>query len=273
MKRIDYLENLGKWQATNHPALTDAKPEALFESAFAEKYLRLHNDLWWRIIRVHGTLRTLETLKEFPFDHLYSPDGMEFWRLVFGNFLDIACLMLHGLATDTGENVHSLRSFKNQIIRATWLSPDKLDLFKQTVGECEFDKAVESIAKRVKAIRHNRIAHRLIDRQRGGPFQAMAGVSLEEIWRLFVATHSFFGALSFGSTYVTLAGDLTPSLVDEQPARTCLDEVLDAVLRDNFFVNMPERRVKSWPTHRERMKPKDLQLMNDLRKRIGLPEV
>jgi hypothetical protein len=273
MNRIDYLENLGKWQATNHPALTDAKPEALFESAFAEKYLRLHNDLWWRIIRVHGTLRTLETLKEFPFDHLYSPDGMEFWRLVFENFLDIACLMLHGLANDTGEDAHTLWSFKNEIIKARWLSPDKLDLFKRTVRDCEFDKVVASIAKRVRAIRNNRIAHRLIDRQTGGPCEAIPGVSLEEIWRLFDATHALFGALSFGSTYVTLAGDLAPSWVDEQPAHTCLDEVLDAVLRDNFFVNMPERRARSWPIHRERMKPKDVQLINDLRKRIGLPEV
>ena len=81
MKRIDYLKNLDKWYASSHPELADAKPETLFELGFVEKYLRLHSDLWWRIIRVHGTLYTLGELKEFPFDHLYPPNGMEFWRL------------------------------------------------------------------------------------------------------------------------------------------------------------------------------------------------
>jgi hypothetical protein len=272
MKRIDYLKNLDKWQASSDPALADAKPEALFGPGFVEKYLRLHNDLWWRIIRVHGTLYTLGELKEFPFDDLYAPNGMEFWRLVIENFLDIACLMLHGLAGDKGSSVLSIQSFRDEIIRANWLSPQKLGLLKKTLKQCEFDAHVQSIADRVKDIRHNRIAHRLIDWQSGGPFQAYADVSLEEIWRLFYATQSLFGALSFGSAYVTLVGDLTPSTFGGQPTRTCLDEVLDAVLRDNFFVNMPERRAEWWPAHRERMKPKDLQLMNDLRKRIGLPE-
>jgi hypothetical protein len=272
MKRNDYLENLGKWQASSHPALADAKPADLFEPGLVEKYLRLHKDLWWRIIRVHGTLYTLGELEEFPFDHLYPPEGMEFWRLVIENFLDIACLMLHGLVSDTGSDVLSIRSFRDEIIKGPWLSPQKRGLLTEKLKQLRFDADVQSIAERVKVIRHNLIAHRLIDRQSGGPFQAVDGVSLEEIWRLFDATHSLFGSLSFGSAYITLAGDQIPSTVGGQPTRTCLDEVWDAVLRDNFFVNMPERRAKWWTAHRERMKPENLQLMNDLRKRIGLPE-
>jgi hypothetical protein len=272
MKRIDYLENLGKWQATSHPALADAKPAALFEPGFVDKYLRLHDDLWWRMIRVHGTLCTLDTLEGFPFHNLYAPDGMEFWRLVIENFVDIACLMLHALVSDAGSDVHSIQSFRDEIIKAPWLSSQKLGLLRKTLKQCKFDAHVQSIAHHVKDIRCNYIAHRLVDRQSGGPFQAIADLSLEEIWRLFDATHSLFGALSFGSAYVTLGGDLIPSTVRGQPTPTCLDEVLDAVVRDSFFVNMPERRGKRWPAHRERMKPKKLQVLNELRKRIGLPE-
>jgi hypothetical protein len=272
MNRIDYLQNLGKWQASSRPALADANPAALFEPGFVEKYQRLHDDLWSRMIRVHGTLCTLDTLKEFPFNNLYAPEGMEFWRLVMENFVDIACLMLHGLVSDTGSNVHSIKCFRDEIMKAPWLSPEKLELLRKTLKQCKFDAHVQSIAHHVKDIRCNFIAHRLIDRRSGGPFQAIADLSLEEIWRLFDATHSLFGALSFGSAYVTLAGDLIPSTFRGQPTRTCLEEVLDAVLRDSFFVNMPERRGKWWPVHREHMKPKNLQVMNELRKRIGLPE-
>ena len=124
----------------------------------------------------------------------------------------------------------------------------------------------------MKVIRDGRIAHRLIEVQSGGPKEALARVSLEELRGMFDAAQDLFGALSFGSAYLTLAGDLTPGTVGGQPTRTCLDEVLDAVVRDNSCVNEPERRAESWPTHRKHMKPEELQVMNNLRKRIGLPE-
>ena len=100
----------------------------------------------------------------------------------------------------------------------------------------------------------------------------MSGVSLDELWRMFRAAHSLFGSLSFGSAYVTLIGDLMPSTVGGQPTRTCLDEVLDAVLRQSYFVTQPERRAQWWAEDRKRKRPEVIQVMNDLRKRIGLPE-
>lgn len=272
MNTSDYLKDLNKWQAYSHPALADCKPEELFKTSFCERYCRLHNNLWWRIIRVHGTLYTLGQLNSFPFDRLYAPYEMEFWRLVIRNFLDIACLMLHGLVNDTGEDVHGILWFKNDIIKARWLCSEKFGLFKNTLRERKFDKVVESIAKRVEKIRHSHIAHPLIDKQSGSPKEALAGVSLEELRQLFDAVHSLFGALSFGSAYCTLAGDLMPSTVGGQPTRTCLDKVLDAVVRDSYFVNQPERRKQWWPERRKRMPAEKLQVMNDLRKRIGLPE-
>lgn len=272
MNTNDYQINLDKWQASSHPDLANSSPEDLFEADFVELYQRLHEDLWQRIIRVHGTLYTLDQLRQFPFDCIYPPDGMEFWRLVIENFLDIACLMLHGLATDTGSDVHNLRSFHNDIIKAPWLCQKKRDLLKQTLRERKFDQVVDDIAARVKRIRNNRIAHRLIDKQSGSPMDALTGVSFEEFRQLFDAAHCLFGALSFGSSYCTLSGDLMPSKVGGVPRRTCLDEVLEGVLRDSYFVNQPERRGQWWPVDRKHKDPEELQIMNDLRKRIGLPE-
>ena len=272
VNRLDYLRDLSRWQASSDPDLATRKPEELFKPDFAERYHRFHKNLWWRITRVHGTLYTLDRLKQFPFEYLYGPDRMEFWRLVVENFLDTACLILHGLVTDTGEDVLSLRSFHNEIAKAPWLCREKRDLLIQTLRERKFDKAVESIEERVDKIRDTRIAHRLVDRQSGSTKEVLAGVSLEELWRLFDAAHRLFGALSFGAGYLTLAGDLTPGTVGGQPRRTCLDGVLDGILRDSHFVNQPERRARWWPELRRRMDPESLRTMNDLRKRIGLPE-
>lgn len=272
-RNIDYyLTNLGKCQAQSHRELANIKPEELFEVGFVERYKSLHKDLWWRLIRVHGTLFTLEQLNQFPFDLLYAPSEMEFWRLVIENFVDIGILHLHGLAIDQKGDVHTLLSFKREIVKAPWLDSDKLELFMRILRERKFHKAVKSIADRVNVIRDSRIAHRLVDRQTGFPKEGLAGVKLEELWALFDGAHSLFGALSFGSAYVTLAGDMMPSTVGGEPRRTCLDGVLDAVLRDSFFVNEPERRPKLWAKHRKHSTPERLGIMNELRKRIGLPE-
>ena len=272
MNEPDYLERLDKLWACSHPKLANAKPKELFSPDYVGRYRRLHEDLWWRIVRVHGTLHTLDQLKAFPFEHLYAPNEMEFWRLVVRNFLDMACILLHGLLSDESANAQTIPRFKNEVIRAPWLDDTKRQLLQRTLGERKFDKVADSIADRVRAIRHRRIAHRLRDKEGDAAKEQLAAVSLDELHRLFNAAHGLFGALCFGSAYATLAGDLMPCTVGGKPARTCLDEILDAVLRDSYFVNRPERRGHWWPLDRKHMDPKELELMNDLRKRVGLPE-
>jgi hypothetical protein len=271
MDKSDLLDDLDKWQACSHSRLADMEPEELLEPAFAKRYTRLHNDYWQRLSRIHGTLFSLEQLSEFPFDLIYGPGQMEFWRLVVENFLDIIMLNLYGLVKDTGEDVHTLPSFRNEMIKGPWLCEEHRDLLKQVLAECKFDGAVKSIAERVEEIRPH-IAHRLVDKATGDVKRPLVGVNLKELSRLFNAVHALFSALSFGRAYITLAGDLTPSTVGGQPTRTCLDTVLDAVLRDSEFVNMPERRGKFWPMHRAHTDEAMLSLMNKLRRRVGLPE-
>ena len=62
---------------------------------------------------------------------------------------------------------------------------------------------------------------RVFDKESGGFYEELAGVSLDELHQLFDATHSMFGALSFGAAYDTLAGDLTPAAVGGKPTRPC----------------------------------------------------
>src|SRR5262249_2130823 len=154
----------------------------------------------------------------FPFERLYAPNEMEFWRLVIANFLDTALLMLHGLVGDSGKNILSLASFRNAIVEGPWLDQNKPDILRETLRERRFDTVKKSILHRVDKIR-DRIAHPLVDIQTGAPKEVLEGVSLEEMRQLFAAAHSLFGALSFGSAYATLAGDLMPCLIGGEPSR------------------------------------------------------
>ena len=264
----EYLTDLTKWQARNPGELANCNPKELFQGPFVKRYRILHFHLLRRVCRLHGILLTLNQLAKFPFEFIYGEDKMEFWRLVLENSADVAILLLCGLAKDPGKNAHSLESFRDEIIKEEWLRPEMLRLFKQTLRERNFDKTARTVADRVQRIRNNVVAHQLKDNDNACP----TDVSLEELWTLFDSIHSLFGALSFGSAYITLAGDLTPSTVRGEPTRTCLDGVLDAVLRDSSIVNEPERKAKWWPNRRKHRSAERLQILNELRKKIGLPE-
>jgi hypothetical protein len=178
---------------------------------------------------------------------------------------------MYGIVNDnSGKDTHTLHKFQNTITQ--WLREDSRDLFKQTWRGRRFDQAAESIKNRVDEIRINWTAHRLIDKGTGNPTTALAAVSLEELRQLYDYIHALFGALSFGSTYSTLAGDLIPGTIGGRPIRTCLDSVLDAILRDNEFVNRPEGEAQIWPEMRKYLPTETLRAMNKLRERIGLPE-
>jgi hypothetical protein len=226
MNKTQLLHNLDRWQASSHPDLAMSKPRELFERKFARRYCRLQDDLWRRMTRLHGTLYSLEELKDFPFDYLHAPGEMEFWRLVVENFLDFVVVTLYGLLIDTGPDVHTLPAFRDDIVRAEWRCQEKYKLLKLTLRQRRFDQVCKSITKRVDGLRNAWIAHRLIDKQSGSPKEALASVSFAELKRLFQAAHSLFGAISFGSTYATLGGDLMPTTRGGQPTPTCLQTVL-----------------------------------------------
>lgn len=266
----DYLVDLKKWQARSPSVLAEIQPAELFTLEFADVYKHLHDDLWWRIINLHGTLCTLEDLHDFPFEYLYPPGGMEFWDLVNENFLSMSIIILHGIVSDQVADAHTMNKFKNTIYNESWNDESLHNKFQETLKDCRFNKYIDSVANRVTEIRHNAIAHRLLDQQTGKPKEKLLGVNLREIKQLFYAVHGVFGAVSFGCSYMTLAGDLLPSTVGGKPTRTCLDEVLDAILKDSDWINEPEKD-KWWQELRKHKSREDMQILNKWRNRIGLP--
>lgn len=260
-------EQLAQWQATNDGPLSRLSPDEVFsEAAFVHQYKSLHELIWARIIRLHGTIRTLEQLAPFPFDYLYGPNDMEFWRLVFENFADAAIILVHGLVTDRGPDVCGLRHFRNLIVRAKWADDRLLERFKKTLGDRGFDRHVESIKSRVTRIRMH-VAHPLL--KTFGDHEGIA-VTLTELRRLSNAVHRQFGALCIGSTYVTLCGDFLPGTVGGKALPTSVDEVLDAITRSSSVVAHPEQ--PWWPLIRQYRSEEEIRVLNQLRTRIDLPE-
>lgn len=267
----DLLRDLSKWQAVSCPDLANKLPSELFEAELAKKYSQLHDLLWKRILHLHGIIASLEKLDGFPFQYLYAPNEMSFWVLVTETFLDQSILHLHGLLEDNGKDALTLRRFRNLMANATWRDGILRDRFRSMLASARFDDSENLVAARISEIRNHRVAHQLVDLETGGLKGVMEGLTLEEIRALFNATHKLFALLSFGSGYVTLPGDMMPATVGGKPTKSCLDLVLDAVLKDSYFVSEPELRKEWWPDEREYIDAEQIRVMNEMRMRIGKP--
>jgi len=252
--------------------LSDLTPDALFEARFLEKYRRLHSDIWNRMVLINGTVVSLEAVERFPFHYLYAPNEIEFWRLVHYNFSFTACVMLHALVGDQEEDAHTIRRFKNEIANEMhWLDANHRASFFTGLRELAFDDQV-NLVKRVTDLRNNRLAHRLIDRASGDFAKSVSVPSTAELRKLFDQCKSLFDYLSFNLEYVTLGGDYMPSTVGGQPQPTSLDRLFDAMLKDSNVVREPELKEGWWSVMRSHRSPEELSIMNQCRRRIGLPD-
>jgi len=65
VNRDDFSDDLKRWQALSHGTLINRNPEDLFEPSFADLYKRLHENIWKRMVLVHGTIYSLEQLRAY----------------------------------------------------------------------------------------------------------------------------------------------------------------------------------------------------------------
>ena len=265
-----YLRDLSKWYASSHPELAATKPEELFEPSFADRYTQLHQRLWRQVIHLHETLLTLEQLREARLDDLFAPQEMQFWHVVIRNLLDAACLRLHSLAKHPAGDEHNLHSVRAEVMQASWRSRAKKKILTQTLKQRGFLRGCKHIVERVKAIRNKRVAHQV--RQRDSEPLAPEFASLDELWELFEGAHADFGALTFGGTYATLAGDLIPSPEGRGVSRSCFDVVLGAIRKDYWLVALPEKNPRKWARMKERRGEAFVAKVNAWRQRVSLPE-
>lgn len=268
----DLLSQLELWQAYSSPVLGEVDASELFENEFAQRYCALHYDLYMRIVHLHGTIRTLEELEGFPLEYIYPPHGMEFWRLVISNFLDVTIIHLFGLLKDNGKDSHTLARFRGTIINAPWIDAGKKEEFVKVLHDRQFQPLERSLADTVSRLRNKHVAHALLDTDGTKRLPPDSGISLTQIRRLFNATHLLFGALSFGGAFATLAGDLIPSTIGGKQTRSCLATVLDAVVNNSDFVHEPENDAY-WALVKPHKDPAELKVLNSLRARLGLPSV
>ncbi len=268
----DLYKDLSKWQAYSHPHLANKDVEELLLPDDAKRYKAMHDNLWYRLIHVHESIVALETLQKVANGGLHGTE--EFWDLVRMNFGGMAIVMLNALLSDSGTDSLTIRRLGNLLKTKggfKWQDEEARDMLTRELKERRFDAHLKELAEHVKQIRNSVIAHVLIDPQTALPKDVMPEITLAELRKLYDATQLLFGAITLGGSRLTLSGDFIPAVSNGQRVPNPLDRVLDAVLKDNDWVNMPERHPDRWYWIRK-CKPETVARVNELRKRIGLPE-
>lgn len=265
MTRDKLLDELHKWQATSvDNRFRNTKPEALFTPAFLPEYEKYHSNIWRRILRLHGTIISLETLSDFPFEHFYSPGDSEFWHQVIENFLDISVLLLCGLITDTGKQCLTLNRLRNKLAtEKVWLNKSDQADYRQAIKSIRFNCTHREIASRVTKLRDSSIAHTLaVDLSPEEQRRNNIGASLDEIRIHFDAAQRLFGTPGFGSSYVTVIADYMPTTQRGGMTSSSLDRVLDAIAKTSYFVNEPEKNAQWWGELRKHLSAEALERPN-----------
>ena len=253
-----------------HLAVKD--PREIIKECAWEEYSRGLRLIWKELVRLNTSLYILQSMIDFPEDIIASGRG-DFIEHVGNVLYECSLLVLAKLITDQGSDLHTLGQFRNLVLKE-YLKEDYRKDFRLSLRLTRFDKNTATLEARVKNLRNGFVAHlprSLLDTQ-GDPLPT---ITFEELQELAQAVNAQFRVVCFNAEYKLLPLDYLPEVQAANPTMPPPDiqYILDLVMRDSFFVNMPERKPRAWQHRRKAMTPEKLDLLNKYRRRFGLPEV
>lgn len=244
------------------------KPEDVFTSDFLPTYTELHQDIWHRLIHVDANLQILETIGRFPLRHLYAPQNNIFWPMVFWNFVHMSVILLHSLVSDETKGAHTLPKFRNSVLNH--LRTDSLkSAYRKRLSQTKLDRQLDPIRKKIVCMRHQVVAHRILDTQESLTAPRIEGVSLSELRKVFEDIKRLFKACCFGSEYFTTL--YPPAVPGHKPPEKDIEQILDLIVKNSYWLNQPEHRAPFWDIQKRYKSPEDIEELNLCRKKFGLP--
>jgi len=243
------------------------KPEEVFVPDFLPAYTQLHQDIWFRLIRIDANLQILETIARFPLRHLYAPQNNIFWTMVFWNFVHMSVILMHSLVSDQKKNAHTLPKFRNTVLNH--LRTDSLKFaYRKRLSQTRLDKQLDPIRKKIIRMRHKVIAHRFLDTQGHLEAPHIEGVSVSELRKVFEDIKRLFEACSFGCEYFTSL--YPPAIPGHEPPEKDIEQILNLIVKNSSWLNQPERRAPFWQ-HIKPYKPiENIEELNKWRTKFGL---
>lgn len=219
-----------------------------------------------QLVDLHMTLHFVKKITNFPFStlgYLTQP----FFATVKRKFVDASLLIINKLMNNTGGNRPILPDFVEQI--PDLMKPKYHETYFEQVQDHQLDDEAIDLIERVQIITNNRII-------RYGAYneqEADIRLSRDEIFHLRDVITGLYEALEF--RYVQnmwLVVDYLQDYNVSNESRADIDKILDSMARESRILNMPEQQPELWKHTKQRFNREELEVINEYRRKFGLPE-
>lgn len=220
------------------------------------------------LVELNTIIYLAEQIIAFPFDLFVSRDNQTFFSMVMHSFYDSAVLTITRLATDQAGDLFTLPRFRNRV--RDLIKPEYSAAFDARLKEARFDSEAKTLLAKARELRNHRISHTTRD------FVAenieLFRPNISELRALRDALNSLLNSLAFDVEYGML-----PSPYDSRVLRhhesTDIEDILDNIAKNSFFLNMPEQHPERWKYRGPNLSGDKLKILNYYRRKFGMPEV
>jgi len=213
-------------------------------------------------------LYLLREVASFPFDKLVPENERIFFTVTARALYETAVLAITKLTTDEGD-VLTVNRFRNNVLKM--LRPDLVDSFREQLKNTRFDAGLKDVAQRAKDLRNARLAHLSLDEILKGSTPLVLAKELEQ---LADELEKLYQPLLFGASASFLPIPYDPEVrAANPPQHTDIEKLLNAVARESYALNFPEKNARVWEHQRPSMSDEELKAFNFWRVRAGLPPV
>lgn len=236
--------------------------EEVIKPEYINKYRNLHEDLWLRMMHVNTNIIILERIDEFykDIEYLYAPGQDIFGSLSYHNFQAVTILLLHGLTKDTGRDVHTLKTFKNKLLK--WIQERKQEL-KDNLKTVDFDGKLKKINNKMENFRNRLLAHRLLDENHN--LQRAERISNLELRQVYEDSKKLFDSCCIGADYC-----MTFSMGYRNNPKD-IDHIFELLIKDSYWFKLPENPI--WDQCTKLKSKESLESLNRWRKKFSMTEI
>ncbi len=214
----------------------------------------------------------LEKIEMFPF-WLFTPNTRDyvFWRSIKISLIETTLMITSRSILDKRKDVLTLKNLRDATIMYA-IDESARQVIEDRLGSVDFDTRVKAIEAKVISIRHNFLAHlNRIQNTLEPDRRTIETITFGEMKELMNAAFDLFNTLSFEVAYVFWWSDYRDEVRNAN--QTDIDRLLDSVAKNSALLNLPESNPVVWSRRCMTLTEKELEILNQYRKKFGLPQV
>lgn len=238
------------------------------ELSFYEKGM---NFFYGQLVHLNVNIFILDHILEFPFHLFTDPDGSLFFRKVFDNFFYASLLIITRITTDQKGDFFTLPRFKNHIRKV--IKNEYQKQFNERLKQARFDKNSRDLLDKIRELRNIQVVHVKEDFALGQRLPPR--IVFGNLKTIRDDLNDLLDALSFNVEHLMLPIQYHPE-VQHPPgydSRPDIEIILDNIAKNSPLLNLPENNPQAWKYRRDMLPETDLELLNEYRRKLDLPEV